>query len=133
MITLVYDGACPFCSAYIHKQHIEAIYGPLILLDARSADPRVMAYWQQGYPLDAGMLLDHDGLILFGAEALARLAELEHSATGSLGLNLILQRKDLAKLLYPIFKIMRRIALFVRGTGPLRQPPIKEAIKHKAG
>ena len=83
MLTLVYDGACPFCTHYVLKQRIEAAYGPLILLDARSEDPRLLPYWAQGYPLDEGMLLDHDGTIRFGDAALAALARLSRS-TGSL-------------------------------------------------
>ena len=76
MMTLIYDGSCPFCNSYIRKQRLEAITGPITLLDARSDDPRLLVYWQQGYPLDEGMLIDHDGTITFGADALAYLARL---------------------------------------------------------
>ena len=133
MITLIYDGSCPFCNSYIRKQRLEAITGPITLLDARSDDPRLLVYWQQGYPLDEGMLIDHDGTIAFGADALAYLARLTQPRSLGAGINTILKIRPIARLLYPFFKILRRIALFVRGIGPLRQPPIKEAMKHKAG
>ena len=133
MITLVYDGACPFCSSYIGKQRLEAAYGPVILLDARSQDPRLITYWQQGYLLDEGMILDHDGVIYFGAEALARIAFLTQSERRVRGINQFLQHRTVSKLLYPLFKRMRKMALYFNGAGPLRQPPITDAIKHKAG
>jgi predicted DCC family thiol-disulfide oxidoreductase YuxK len=133
MMTLVYDGACPFCNNYISKQRLEAVYGPVTLLDARSDDPRLIFYWQQGYPLDDGMLLDHDGLILFGADALSYLARLSDPRSPFALMNRVLKIGFLSRLFYPLFQSLRRVALFLRRRGPLRQPPITDAIKHKAG
>ena len=133
MITLIYDGDCPFCNNYISKQRLEATSGPVALINARSDDPRLLVYWQQGYPLDEGMLVDHDGTITFGAEALAYLASLTQPRSVFTAINKILKIRPIAHLLYPVFKLLRRIALFIRGIGPVRQPPIKEAMKHKAG
>ena len=133
MLTLVYDGACPFCTHYVLKQRIEAAYGPLILLDARSEDPRLLPYWAQGYPLDEGMLLDHDGTIRFGDAALAALARLSRQTGPFARINRLLEQPKISQLLYPAFKLLRRAALWARGTGPLHQPPMSEAVKHKAG
>ena len=133
MLTLIYDGACPFCNHYVLKQQIEATYGPLILLDARCDDPRLMPYWLQGYPLDEGMLLDHDGDIFFGDAALAALAALSQRTGPFARINHFFAKPRISRALYPAFKALRRIALWSRRIGPLRQPPMTEAMKHKAG
>ena len=133
MLTLIYDGACPLCNHYALKKRIESAFGPLILLDARSSDPRLMAYWLQGYLLDEGMLLDQDGHIFFGDAALAQLAQLSQKTGPFALLNHLLARPLISRMLYPAFKTARRVALWLRGSGPLRQPPMTEAMKHKAG
>jgi predicted DCC family thiol-disulfide oxidoreductase YuxK len=133
MLIIVYDGACPFCNHYIQKQRIEDEYGPLILLDARSADERLMVYWQQGYPLDEGMLLDRDGVILFGPDALAALAKMSRVGSPLSCMNQLLAKQKFSRFIYPVFKKLRRVALFFKRTKPLHHPPIIEATKHKAG
>ena len=133
MLTIIYDGACPFCSHYVLKQQIEAAHGPLILLDARSGDERLLPYWQQGYALDEGMLIDHHGEIAFGDAALSKLAALSQQAGPFARVNRLLSHQSVSRFFYPFFKIVRRMALWVRGYGPLRHPPMTEAMKHKAG
>ncbi len=133
MLTIIYDGACPFCSHYVLKQQIEAAHGPLILLDARSGDERLLPYWQQGHALDEGMLIDHHGEIAFGDAALSQLAALSQQAGPFARVNRLLSHQSVSRFFYPIFKIVRRMALWVRGYGPLRHPPMTKAMKHKAG
>ena len=133
MITIIYDGACPFCSHYVLKQKIEAQLGPLTLLDARSGDDRLLPYWVEGYALDEGMLIDHHGQISFGDAALSKLATLSQEAGPFAHINRLLAYQRISRFFYPLFKVLRRLALWVRGYGPLRQPPMTEAMKHKAG
>lgn len=133
MLTIIYDGACPFCSHYVIKQQIEAQHGPLILLDARSEDERLLPYWVKGYALDEGMLIDHNGQIAFGEAALSVLATLSQQAGPFARVNRLFARQGISRLFYPFFKVMRRMALWVRGYGPLRHPPMTDAMKHKAG
>ena len=127
MITLIYDGACPFCASYIHKQHIEAAFGPVILLDARSHDPRLIPYWQSGYDLDQAMLLDQDGVICTGAEALSKLTYLLATAQKRTLLHYLLAQAPIARSLYPLFAVMRRAALWVKRRKRLYPPSSTEA------
>ena len=59
-LLIVYDGACPFCSAYTGLLQLrEQMY--VELLSARSDDARIDGFRAAGYRLDEGMLLQMNG------------------------------------------------------------------------
>ncbi len=74
MILVIYDGACPFCRRYVRLLRLREAAGPVTLLSARDADPRIVQYQQQGFDLDQGMLVVMDGVVHVGAEAMRVLA-----------------------------------------------------------
>lgn len=117
---IIYDGDCPFCLAYTRLLRLQQASGPVELLSARSADPRILAYWQQGYDLNAGMLVDLNNQVYAGADAMQVLAS---CSSGSDYFNrlhyAIFSRRRLAVLLYPLLKLGRRITLLLMRVPPL--------------
>lgn len=122
-VLIIYDGACPFCSAYAKFLRLQQSVGPVELLSARADDPRVGHYANLGYALDEGMLVVTGDQVHAGSNAVHWLAL--HSPADSLTEKLycvIFRRSALARLLYPLAKLARRgwFAL-------LRRPLIRDA------
>jgi predicted DCC family thiol-disulfide oxidoreductase YuxK len=113
---IVYDGECVFCANYVRFLRLRDSIGPVELLDARSDDPRVVAYQDKGYDLDQGMLFDRSGQIYHGSEAVHVLALL---CTPSGLFNRVnawlLSNAQRARVSYPLLKAGRRLTLMARG------------------
>lgn len=120
---IIYDGDCPFCRAYTRLLRLQQTNGPVEMLSARSDDPRIQAYWQQGYDLNAGMLVVLNKQVYAGADAMHVLAS---CSSGSDFFNrlhhAVFSSRRLAATLYPILKLGRRITLWV-----LRVPPLSRS------
>jgi predicted DCC family thiol-disulfide oxidoreductase YuxK len=121
-LLIVYDGACPFCTAYVSLLRLRESM-QVELLSARSADERVDEFLGLGYRLDDGMLVQMDGLIYVGAEAMHQLAIISnrHGMLNQMQ-SFVFSRKGLARLLYPLLRIGRRLVLLIR-----RVPLIEQA------
>ena len=113
---IIYDGACPFCRVYVRLLRLQQETGPVELLSARDADPRIAQYQQQGYDLDQGMLVVMSGVVHAGAEAMQVLALCSTPAGWFNHCNrLIFSSARLSRWLYPVLRAGRRIALRLRG------------------
>lgn len=125
-LLIVYDGACPFCSAYVSLLRLRAGFA-VELLSARSDDARVATYRQLGYRLDDGMLAIIGDTVHAGADAMHVLALLSES-TGWLNSlqRTVFARRWLSKLLYPGLRAGRRLALRWR-----RVPMIEAACEER--
>lgn len=112
---IVYDGDCIFCQNYVKLVRLRENVGKVELLDARSADPRVVGFQQQGYDLNQGMLFVHQGKVHHGSDAVHMMALLSLSS-GILGqLNRrLLSHPRIAAAVYPFLKAGRRVTLFLR-------------------
>jgi predicted DCC family thiol-disulfide oxidoreductase YuxK len=120
---VIYDGECFFCQNYAALVRLKASVGTVELLDARSNDPRVAAYWQQGYDLNEGMLFVYGGRVFHGHEATRVLATLSSSDTLFSALNrLALSSPIAARLSYPLLKLGRLASLTLRGKRLLDDP-----------
>lgn len=119
---IIYDGDCIFCQNYVRYTRLRDAIGPVELVDARSGDRRVEQYWRD-YDLNEGMLFVYRGTVYHGADAIHMLAGLS-SRSGTLNqLNArIFSHSGLARLLYPLLKVGRRVTLVARGRGLLRRP-----------
>ncbi len=73
-IVIVYDGECPFCSAYVRMVRLRAAAGPVELIDARSDHPLVAQARANGLDLDEGMAMLMAGRWSHGDEVIHRLA-----------------------------------------------------------
>ena len=120
-VLIIYDGDCYFCRAYVHFLRLQEAVGPVELLSARSGDPRVRHFMQQGLDLNADMLIVTALQLHAGADAMhwlalnlsARsLAERCHAA--------VFRRRWAARLIYPSLRLGRRVWLALRGVPPIR-------------
>lgn len=120
---IIYDGDCVFCQNYVRFLRLKKAVGEVELLDARSGDPRVAAYWKAGYDLNEGMLFVHKGSIFHGAEAVHVLATLTGSQDWLNRLNArLFSSKAAARLLYPALKAGRNLTLIARGRSKIKVP-----------
>jgi predicted DCC family thiol-disulfide oxidoreductase YuxK len=120
---LVYDGQCPFCSAYVRMVRLRRAFGELRLVDARSGDPVVAELRAAGLDLDRGMVLKVSGHLYAGDQCLHVLALMSTSSdlfnriTGSL-----FRSPHLARWAYPVLVAGRNATLFLLGRRKLNAP-----------
>ncbi|NBS02910.1 MAG: DUF393 domain-containing protein [Rhizobiales bacterium] len=123
MITIIYDGECPLCQDYVRRLRLAEVAGGVELVDARTTHPAVITAWQNGYDLDQGMLALIGNNAFYGSEAVAALARLSSDSTLFNRLNhAVLSRSGVSRILYPLFKAARRMALTVKGKPALNNP-----------
>ena len=120
-LTLIYDGACPFCSRYVQLLRLRRSVGEVRLVDARQAQSEVRRLAELGFSLDDGMVLLIGDAIYSGADAMTRLALL---STGSDGFNRfnqwLFRSSSRSRLLYPWLRAGRNSALRLLGRPQLR-------------
>lgn len=113
---IVYDGDCPFCSAYTSMLRLKDAVGPVQLLDAREGGAVVEHLLQDGYDLDEGMVLMLDGQIYHGADCINRLALLSSNAGLFNRFNRIMFRSEtLSRVMYPVLRAGRNTTLRLMG------------------
>ncbi len=123
---IIFDGDCPFCRAYTRLLRLQQASTSVEMLSARSDDPRINAYWQQGHDLNAGMLVILNDQVYAGADAMHVLAS---CSSGSDFFNrlhrTIFSSRRLAAILYPMLKLGRKITLFVLRVTPLSRSKLR--------
>ena len=119
---IIYDGACPFCSAYVRLHRFHEDIGPVELLSARDTDARIAYYQQQGFDLDEGMLLVMGAVVHGGAEAMHVMAACSTSSGWFNRCNRwIFSSRRLSRLMYPLLRAGRRLALLMLGVPLIRK------------
>ncbi len=113
---IVYDGHCPFCSAYIRLLRLEAAVGRVDMIDAREHPELVQYLRANGYQINEGMVAIIGGVIHFGENAMHVLA-LHTTRSGAFNTltSRIFANPRLSKIFYPVFKIGRWLVLFALG------------------
>lgn len=118
--TVIYDGDCPFCSAYVRLVRLRESVGGVELVNARERPDLVAQYGADGYNLDDGMLLILDGKVYFGAECVERMALLSTASGLFNRINrFVFRHRSLARVLYPLLRAGRNLYLRVAGIAPL--------------
>lgn len=128
---LVYDGQCPFCSAYVRHVRVRQAVGCLHLVDARAGGPVVEQVQARGFDLDRGMVLKLGGQFYHGADCMHVLASLGTRSGVFNRLNaVIFASPTLARRIYPVLRAVRNATLRVLGrrripspSSPDRRPP----------
>jgi predicted DCC family thiol-disulfide oxidoreductase YuxK len=124
---LLYDGDCPFCSAYVKLVRLRETVGPIALLDARQYPDRVAEISAQGYAIDKGMVLKLDERYYFGAQCMTALSALTTQSTVFNRVNRVLFRSPmLARVLYPVLRTGRNATLAVLGRRRVREEEVAE-------
>jgi predicted DCC family thiol-disulfide oxidoreductase YuxK len=124
-VLIVYDGDCYFCRAYVKFLRLQQAIGPVELLSARSGDARVSHFIRQGIDLDAGMLVVTAAEMYAGADAMHWLAsQLAAQTTIERVHAALFRHRWLARLMYPLLRLGRRVWLALR-----RVPPIRDTVR----
>lgn len=114
--SLVYDGECPFCSAYIRLLRFRASTGAVDLIDARGGGPLVDEIVAAGLDLDDGMVLKMAGRFYHGDDCIHALALMSGGSTLFNRVNAwIFKSPARARLLYPMLRAGRNAALRLLG------------------
>jgi predicted DCC family thiol-disulfide oxidoreductase YuxK len=127
---LVYDGACPFCSAYVRflrvREHVR-----LHLHDARQGGELVEEVGRAGYDLDEGMVLKIGQRFYHGADCIHALAALSTPSSSFNRINAaIFGSLRLAAVLYPVLRTGRNAALVLLGRRKIgARPDLAEEAK----
>jgi predicted DCC family thiol-disulfide oxidoreductase YuxK len=125
---LLYDGDCPFCSAYVSYVRLRETAGPIPLLDARTHPDRVEEARKLGFDLDIGMVLKLDGRYYHAADCVHALALLTTSSGLFNRLNRVMFRSPaISRALYPVMRGGRNLALRLLGRRQLRENPARGA------
>lgn len=113
---LLYDGECPFCTAYVNYVRLRESAGPVTLADAREHPDLVREVEALGYDVDKGMVLKFDGRHFHGADCINMLALMTTPSGAFNKLNAaIFRSKTACALLYPIMRAGRNATLALLG------------------
>jgi len=125
--TLIFDGQCPFCQAYVATLEDQKLNSELGLskMDARCAPELVTQLADKNIDINTGIVFIKDERLYQGAEALTLLAK-EHAVKDGLNSlpHYLLRHRPLSIILYPVLRTMR--SLFLRLSG---RPVIELAVK----
>jgi predicted DCC family thiol-disulfide oxidoreductase YuxK len=115
-IDIVYDGECPFCSAYVRMMRLRETVGPVRLIDARSDDPLVTRLAGAGLDFDRSMAVAYGGRTYTGGEAMTLLALLTtRSGLFNRAMRVLFASPANSRRLYPVFVACRIAALRLLG------------------
>ncbi len=115
-IWVVYDGDCPFCSAYVRMVRLREAAGEVRLLDAREDHPIVHELKARGLDFDEGMALKIGDAVYHGDECVHQLAMM----SGPSGLFnrfhvWVFKSEARSRALYPFLRSGRNLALRLLG------------------
>ena len=115
-IYVIYDGECPFCSAYVRMVRLRNVAGKVHLLDAREPHPIVEEIKALGFDFDEGMALKIGDAIYHGDDCIHQLAMMSGPSGVLNRLHFwVFQNPKRAKLLYPYLRAGRNLALRLLG------------------
>jgi predicted DCC family thiol-disulfide oxidoreductase YuxK len=122
--TLVYDGACPFCTRFAAMVRLRAAVGAVELVDARRGGPVIERLRAKGIDLDQGNVFSYGGRDYVGPEAMQAIATLT-GLGGALGrlVAWMIRTPGRARRLYPLLRGLRNLMLRLKGEPQLRDMP----------
>ncbi len=111
-VQLVYDRECPICELYCTNTQLDESAPALELIDAREDSDVMAEITDAGLDIDEGMVVKVDGELLYGPDAIHKLAALSNrrgffNRLGRLGFG----GSTRARLLYPVAKAFRNLLL----------------------
>lgn len=113
---LLYDGECPFCSAYVRMQRLRETSINLRLLDARENPALVLEHARSGRDINEGMILRIGDTVDFGGDVMFKLALMSGDSRGfNRFFAWVFSNRWLAHVLYPVLRAGRNTTLRVLG------------------
>lgn len=120
---LIYDGACPFCSAYVRLLRLREAAGEVQLVDARASDSLAADLAAKGLDLDEGMVLEIGDRIYHGDDCVHALSLMSSPVGVFNRINAAIFRSPTrARLFYPVLRAGRNAMLLLAGRRKLRKP-----------
>ncbi len=111
-IALVYDMECPACDAYCRFVRIEE--RELKLIDARAPGALMTEITAASLDIDQGMVVKHDGVLHYGADAIHALALMAPKKGLFSRINhIIFRSRTRARAFYPALRLCRNLLLKV--------------------
>ncbi|WP_299746903.1 DCC1-like thiol-disulfide oxidoreductase family protein [uncultured Tateyamaria sp.] len=115
-IRIIYDGDCPFCSAYVKLVRLREVVGTIELIDARSDHEVIDRINAAGLDLDRGMAVEMGGQLQHGDAAMTTLAMMTtQSGVFNRIMRLMFSRPAIARILYPPLVAGRALTLRLLG------------------
>jgi predicted DCC family thiol-disulfide oxidoreductase YuxK len=117
-MTIIYDGACPFCSRYVTLVRLRKQVHPIRIVDARTDDEIVGQFRKIGIDLNREMVVAWSEKYYSGADAMQLIHRLSESPS-ILG-RALFSYKTIALSAYKMFVLGRLMTLRALGRKPLR-------------
>ena len=125
-LEIIYDGECPFCTAYVRMVRLKDAVGPVRLVDGRTHPEIVAKLSAQGIDLDQTMAVTYGGVTYAGPRAIEMISMLS-SDSGFMNrlMARMLRNKRRADFFYPVLRFGRNSALRLLGKSKIRlaDPP----------
>lgn len=115
-IYVIYDGECPFCSAYVRMVRLREVAGTVHLVDARDDHPVANDLKAKGYDFDEGMALKIGDAVYHGDACLHQLAMMSGPSGVFNRFHFwVFKNPARARVLYPVLRTGRNAALRLLG------------------
>jgi predicted DCC family thiol-disulfide oxidoreductase YuxK len=115
-LSIIYDGECPFCAAFVKLYALRKNIGEIELIDARTRPDLVRALRAQGMEINEGMVVIWQRHYYHGANAMHLLSILgaDKGPFGRLN-KFLFRNRNAAEVVYPLLATGRRVALSLLG------------------
>ena len=121
--SIIYDGHCPFCTAYVTLLRLREAIGPVDVIDGRTRPDVIAELNTLKIDIDQGMVVQYRDQIHYGGDALHILSLLStKSGTWNRMLAALFAKKSLAQLLYPVLRFGRNTTLRLMGQQVINRP-----------
>lgn len=118
-IHILYDGSCPFCTRYVLMLRLKDNLS-VHLIDARMDSPLKKEITKKGYDLDRGMVVQYEGNIYYGDQAMTLLSLMSTPVTlFNRLMTKAFKSKSFMRLIYPVFSFLRLCTVLVLGRGKI--------------
>jgi predicted DCC family thiol-disulfide oxidoreductase YuxK len=114
--SLLYDGQCPMCSTFARFAET-AESGQLKKIDARQDSALRTQATAADMDLDYGIVVEHQGVLHYGADAATCLAKRNHKSWQAKLLYWPFRFRWLSSLIYPVLVHIRRLLLWLGRKG----------------
>ncbi|NNU16842.1 DUF393 domain-containing protein [Parvularcula sp. ZS-1/3] len=122
---LLYDGECPFCSAYVKLVRLRDSIGQVRLIDARDGGPELAELEAKGLDINEGMAMKYEGKIYYGDECIHVLSLLSTASGPFNSFNAwVFKSEARSKALYPFLRAGRNTALKILGRKKIDRPEV---------